>query len=107
MHANPTVYPSHYIKDPETGRAYPTEGCLVWPISVGLHRHAATWGPDSSIFRPTRFLETSAKSASMRDAFVPFSRGPRNCIGQDLAMTEAKIILALSIREFDFSPAFA
>ena len=35
-----------------------------------------------------------------------FERGPRNCIGQDLAQLEARIILALIVRGFDFEAAF-
>lgn len=36
----------------------------------------------------------------------PFERGPRNCIGQDLALLEARIILALVVRSFDFQVAY-
>lgn len=35
-----------------------------------------------------------------------FERGPRNCIGQDLALLEARIILGLTVRSFDFQAAF-
>jgi len=35
-------------------------------------------------------------------SFIPFSAGPRNCVGQHLAMIEAKIILALFLKTFDF-----
>jgi len=34
-------------------------------------------------------------------AFRPFEHGPRNCIGQDLALLEIKIVLVLTIRAFD------
>lgn len=37
---------------------------------------------------------------------MPFSKGTRNCIGQELAIIETKIILAMTIRSFDFVPAF-
>ena len=36
-------------------------------------------------------------------AFIPFSAGPRNCIGQHLAMIESRILMALFIKTFDFS----
>lgn len=33
--------------------------------------------------------------------FIPFSAGGRNCIGQHMALIEAKIILAHVLRMFD------
>ena len=37
---------------------------------------------------------------------MAFSKGSRNCIGQELAIIETKVILAMTIRTFDFIPAF-
>jgi cytochrome P450 len=67
------------------------------------------WGQDADSFRPERWLtdEAQAKSAADRDAFMAFSKGPRNCIGQELAMLELKMVLAMTIRRFDFKEAFA
>ncbi|KAH6691411.1 cytochrome P450 52A11 [Plectosphaerella plurivora] len=36
-------------------------------------------------------------------AFRPFERGPRNCIGQELSMIESRMILALVVRQYDFT----
>ena len=36
-------------------------------------------------------------------AFVPFSMGARNCIGQVFAQTEANIILSRFLRAFDYA----
>lgn len=35
-------------------------------------------------------------------AYLPFSLGPRNCIGQNFALMEAKVILAKLVKSFDF-----
>lgn len=44
---------------------------------VGLHYNPRYWGEDVKEYRPERFLEQYDK-----DAFVPFSSGPRACIGR-------------------------
>ena len=41
-----------------------------------------------------------------KDSWRPFEKGPRNCIGQELAVLETKVILALTVREFDFAVRF-
>jgi cytochrome P450 len=67
-----------------------------------MHRRPDLFpSPDS--FLPQRFLN---ESAIPKDAFRPFEKGPRNCIGQELAMIELKIILLLTVREFDFEVCY-
>lgn len=44
-----------------------------------IHRHPQYWGEDAEQFRPERFLEAPLKHPA---AFLPFSYGPRNCIGK-------------------------
>ena len=93
-----------FVHDPKTGEAISTEGLMLWAVDVGLHRNATYW-PDPHSFNPERFLQNGSASPA-NPAFVPFSKGPRNCIGQELAMIESRIILALTMRLFDFSPAY-
>jgi cytochrome P450 len=96
-----------FLHDPQTGEAINTEGLMLWAVDVGLHRNATYW-PDPNTFQPERFLQANNGSAAApaNPAFVPFSKGPRNCIGQELAMIESRIILALTMRLFDFAPAY-
>jgi cytochrome P450 len=41
----------------------------------------------------------------MRDASQPFSYGPRNCIGRNLAYVEMKLIIARLVWTFDLENA--
>ena len=99
-----TGEPGFMLYDPKTGEALPTEGILVWVIHYSQHRNPEIWGESADVFDPTRFLPENA-SELPPDAWRPFEKGPRNCIGQDLALLEARIILALILRTFEFSTA--
>lgn len=55
--------------------------------------------PDT--FKPERFLGNEQYHPY---AFVGFSAGPRNCIGQKFAMLELKSSLAKLLRSFEFQP---
>ena len=39
----------------------------------------------------------------IKGAWRPFEFGPRNCIGQELALLEMKLVLVLAVRQFDLS----
>lgn len=55
--------------------------------------------PDWQHYDPERFSKESVASRN-NFAFVPFSAGARNCIGQKYALMEAKTVLAKILREF-------
>eukprot|EP01016_Furgasonia_blochmanni_P046088 TRINITY_DN6585_c0_g1_i1.p1 TRINITY_DN6585_c0_g1~~TRINITY_DN6585_c0_g1_i1.p1 ORF type:complete len:272 (-),score=42.00 TRINITY_DN6585_c0_g1_i1:137-892(-) len=57
---------------------------------------------DTETFKPERFLGEEMKKLGLF-RFIPFSAGPRNCIGQHLAMHEARIIITEFLRAFDYS----
>jgi cytochrome P450 len=94
------------LRDPKTGTHLPTiPGMLLWVNHYGLHRDQKIWGPEANSFDPSRFLPENASSLPEAH-YRPFERGTRSCIGQELAMIEARIALALVARKFDFKPAF-
>lgn len=64
-----------------------------------LHRHRSHW-QDPDHFMPERFADMSKID---RFAYVPFSVGPRICIGAEFAMQESIIILATLLARFRFS----
>ncbi|XP_064458393.1 cytochrome P450 4c3-like [Ornithodoros turicata] len=62
-----------------------------------LHRNPKVY-ENPNDFIPERFLETSAKHHPF--AFIPFAGGLRNCLGQNYAKTEEKIVLSHILRNF-------
>jgi cytochrome P450 len=56
------------------------------------HRHPSLW-PDAARFDPTRFLGDRAASIP-KYAYFPFGGGQRLCIGKEMAMMEAILVVA-------------
>jgi cytochrome P450 len=84
---------------PYKGRQYPTTGnLLILPTQHIMHMDPKIF-PNPKAFDPDRF----AREDFVRYAWRPFERGPRACLGQPLAMDEMKIMLLLTIRDFDFT----
>jgi cytochrome P450 len=97
------LYPPGYA----LGRLTPTGdqigGCHIPSGSVVLlspwvtHRRPDVW-PDPHRFHPDRFHPTAA--AHHRYAYFPFAGGPRGCIGEHFAMTEAIVATAVLLNAY-------
>ncbi|KAI8969408.1 cytochrome P450 [Trametes punicea] len=70
-------------------------GTFVTVHTPALHSNPKYWAPDPEAFRPARFLE-----AYPRDAFLPFSGGPRGCIGRGFSETESIAVLTLVVSRY-------
>lgn len=65
-----------------------------------LHRHERLWdNPDG--FDPTRWATENGKECQ-RNAYIPFSSGPRVCTGAGFAMVEGPLLLSMLVRAFRF-----
>ncbi|KAH8428088.1 cytochrome P450 [Aspergillus melleus] len=98
--------PGVYLQD-KNGTKYPTEDLCIWIIHTGLQRNPNYW-PDPHAFKPERWLVGPEHPLyPPKGAWRPFEFGPRDCIGQPLALLDVKITLVLTLREFDFQDRYA
>ncbi|WP_292226978.1 cytochrome P450, partial [Brevundimonas sp.] len=84
------------LADDEVGGQKIKAGATVIISPWILQRHKLLWD-DPDAFRPERFLPENRKSID-RYAYIPFSAGPRVCIGAAFAIQEAMIALAAILR---------
>ncbi|XP_075689070.1 cytochrome P450 4A4-like [Rhinoderma darwinii] len=83
------------------GRSLP-EGTMIILSIYCINRSPSFW-KDSEVFDPLRFsVENSAERHP--HALLPFSAGSRNCIGQNFAMNEIKVAVALILQRFQLLP---
>ncbi|KZF23687.1 putative P450 monooxygenase [Xylona heveae TC161] len=88
------------------GKHFPAGTVLSVPAYT-IHHSKEIWGPDADEFRPDRWLGSGgAGGGSISDiqkaAFVPFSHGPRACVGRNVAEMELALIVATVFRNYEF-----
>ncbi|XP_063395271.1 cytochrome P450 4C1-like [Cydia fagiglandana] len=103
------IYPPvHFIsrkltEDVKLSNKYDVPAGVACHISIYDLHHREDLYPDPSRFDPDRFLpEHCARRHPY--AYIPFSAGPRNCIGQKFALLEMKLVLAEVLRKFELQP---
>ncbi|OAA63354.1 Cytochrome P450 [Niveomyces insectorum RCEF 264] len=79
------------------GYYFPPGSVLSVP-TYSVHHAKDIWGPDADAFRPERWETLTARQ---KNAFIPFSYGPRSCVGRNVAEMEMKLILATWVRRYD------
>lgn len=91
------------------------EGTSAFIPHYSLHRDPRYFSPLADSFLPERWLSAEEQLAleptifKNRDqfildtnAFIPFSIGPENCVGKNLAWMEMRMLVCLMVQRFDF-----
>ncbi|KAK3291807.1 cytochrome P450 [Chaetomium fimeti] len=103
----------------QDGQSYCLDGAIIYNCATIIQRDRTVFGDTADDFVPERWLgdrveimsagadeESEKRDEAGRKyppgAWRPFERGPRNCIGQDLATIEARVIVAAVARRYDF-----
>lgn len=104
------LYPPGYVidkvavKDVTLGDHFITKGSIVSVHILGLHRNPEVWeNPDT--FDIDRWSPERLKKIpedTLRFSFLPFSHGSRDCIGKYFAIKEAKLLIAMIMKDYSF-----
>ncbi|KAK4463055.1 putative sterigmatocystin biosynthesis P450 monooxygenase stcS [Cladorrhinum samala] len=107
------------VRTPE-GQDLCLDGMLIYVCASIIQRDRNVYGETADEFVPERWLNdksgimsatsnvdvaapaAGAEKTIPASAWRAFERGPRNCIGQDLATIEARVILAMVARRYEF-----
>ena len=68
---------------------------------VCMQRRKDIFGPDAHEFRPERWTDGDHGGLRTSWEYVPFSGGPRICIGQQFALTQVAYMVARIVQLFE------
>jgi cytochrome P450 len=80
------------------------KGQIVSYFVFATHRDPRVYGKDATTFRPERWFEPETRKLGW--SFVPFNGGPRICLGQQFALTEASYVVTRLLQMFDTLEGF-
>ncbi|KAJ8120402.1 hypothetical protein ONZ43_g2880 [Nemania bipapillata] len=99
--------PGFFLTAPGSSLRYPMEGWGVWLSAPGVARNPNYW------LRPNEFIperwtvpDGDPLHPVNNHAWAPFSIGPRNCIGMELALVELRIVSVLVSRTVEIEEAW-
>ncbi|XDG08286.1 hypothetical protein ABKA04_007901 [Annulohypoxylon sp. FPYF3050] len=84
-----------------TDEEYCLDGLIMYPCQRIVQRDPTVYRDTADDWVPERWLGEASKDIPP-SAWRPFERGPRHCIGMELANLESRIIIAIIARKYDF-----
>lgn len=97
-HTVASLLPRSLVKDDKLGPYEIPANSLVLLSLHAIHHNPQAW-PEPEIFDPERFTP-EANSKRHPFAYVPFSAGPRKCAGDEFAMLEGPLIIAMLLQRY-------
>lgn len=77
------------------------EGTTVGCLPLAVHHNSKVFGEDAHIYRPERWLTSDREQLrQMEAAHMGFSRGRRNCMGQNIAVLQMKKVIPALLMKF-------
>lgn len=103
MRLYPPVFNVYRVasKDIEVDGHTLPKGTKIGVFIFTIHRHPDLWERPNE-FDPLRFRPDNVEGRHPY-AYLPFAAGPRNCIGQNFAMNEMRVVIATIINMFSLS----
>ncbi|XP_071921559.1 cytochrome P450 CYP749A22-like isoform X1 [Coffea arabica] len=107
----PAIYARRTTKEGAKLGNYKLPADLNISIAIlAVHHDPQIWGDDAHLFNPERFSQGVSGATKINNpaAFLPFSLGPRTCVGSNFAITEVKIALSMILQRYAFtlSPSY-
>lgn len=75
------------------------KGSIVMYSVYSMHHNKVIWGEDAEVFDPDRW--TDPRPNAHHWDFLPFNGGPRICLGQQFALTEASYVIVRMLQSFE------
>lgn len=91
------------LKDMKFGDINIPKGVNIWTFVLTLHTDPELWGSDAYQFNPDWFVNGITGACKLPHLYMPFGVGPRMCLGQNLALVEMKILIAIILSNFSFT----
>ncbi|PSN69360.1 cytochrome P450 [Corynespora cassiicola Philippines] len=101
-----TGAPEVTLVDKDSNKQYPTAGCTILGDHYALHHNPAIF-PRPEEFLPECWLVGKGHALYPPEhAWRPFEKGPRSCLGKDLALLEIATVLAFVVRRFEIQECY-